>query len=236
MSTRSEAKKTELEQSGFDSYLVDIESPQVVESGFLDADILIINITCKYLDGFKQLIEAIKQSPIQKVLFISSSSVYQNLNRPVTEDEAAENPDSPLFQIEQLFRQTAAFETSIIRFSGLVGAGRHPGRFFRGGKTVKQPDAPINLIHFDDCIGIIDALLKQAAWGDTFNGCSDTHPSKREFYTEASALLGRQPPAFKAAQSGDFKIVSNNKIKQRLAYQLIHPDLSKVHDYGFYVE
>lgn len=217
-----------MNQAGFDSYLVDIDQDSPIDTDFLDADILIINITCKNVVGFKRLIKALEQSPVSKVLFVSSSSVYQNLNREVSEDEGLENTDSPLFQIEQLFQRSTAFNTTLLRFSGLVGKGRHPGRFFRGGKTVKQPDAPINLIHFDDCIGIIDAIVEQAAWGQVFNGCSDTHPRKREFYPIMAKQAGCPLAEFAEDATLSFKIVSNQKIKQQLHYQLQHPDLMQL--------
>lgn len=163
-------------------------------------------------------------------MFISSSSVYQNLNREVSEDEASENLDHPLYQIETLFRKSPNFQTTIIRFSGLVGPERHPGRFFRNGKIVQQPDAPVNLIHIDDCIGLIDSVLTQSAWGEVFNGCSDTHPSKREFYTQAAASIDQPAPLFSDAQTSAFKIVSNKKIKQKLGYEFKHPDLLSPQD------
>lgn len=236
MSTRDKAKLTVLQQSGFDSYLIDIDRDNSIDPAFLDADSLVINITNKNLGSFRRLTDAISFSPIRHVLFVSSSSVYQNLNREVSEEEGAENPDSPLYHIEQLLQQSDNFSTSILRFSGLVGPGRHPGRFFRGGKQLKQPDTPVNLIHLDDCIGMLDAILTQNAWGEVFNGCSDTHPKKRAFYAQACAGAGYPLPEFDDAQSPAFKIVSNNKIKQHLGYQLIHPDLQTLHDYGHSTE
>lgn len=213
---------------GFDSYLVDIDKHHPIDGAFLDADTLIINITSKNKEGFARLIRDIENSSLQQVLFVSSSSVYQNLNREVSEDEGAENPDSPLFEIEQLFRQCPAFQTTVVRFSGLVGPGRHPGRFFRGGKTIKQVDAPINLIHFDDCIGIIMAIIEQDCWGEVFNGCSDSHPPKREFYRYASELAGTDFPALAEPSPLAYKIVTNTKVKQRLGYQFQHPDLMQL--------
>lgn len=233
MSTRDKAKLTALQQSGFDSYRVDIDQDTAIDPAFLDADTLIINITNKNLASFQRLVTAVEASPIRQLLFVSSSSVYQNLNREVTEDEGAENQDSPLFQIEQLLQQSDNVKTTVLRFSGLVGPGRHPGRFFRSGKTLKQPDAPINLIHLDDCIGIIDAIISQRAWGEVFNGCSDSHPKKRDFYARVCADAGYPLPEFADAQSSAFKIVSNNKIKQKLGYQFHHSDLQKLHDNGY---
>ncbi len=165
------------------------------------------------------------------MLFVSSSSVYQNLNREVTEDEGAENPDSPLYQIESLFRQEKYFDTTIVRFSGLVGPNRHPGRFFRNGKQIKQADAPINLIHFDDCIGIINAIVQQSAWNAVFNGCSDTHPLKRDFYPHVATLVNQDSPTFADADMLSYKIVSNAKVKHELGYHFKYPDLMLVQDY-----
>lgn len=207
---------------------MDIEDDSPIDTAFLDAHILIINITCKNLAAFERLIRAVNKSQIKHVLFVSSSSVYQNLNRRVTEDENAENPQSLLYQIESLFRSSTGFDTTVLRFSGLVGPGRHPGRFFRGGKAVRQPAAPINLIHLDDCLGIMDAILGQQAWGETFNGCSDTHPEKRDFYRHVTTMAGMPLPEFIESGELQYKIVSNAKVKAQLAYQFIHPDLMQL--------
>lgn len=229
ISTRSPAKQAELTAQGLPGYLLDIDSTDDISPAFFDSDILIIAITSKNKDGFARLISASADSPVQHVLFISSSSVYQNLNREVSEDEGAEDPTHPLYQIETLFRENPNFTTSIIRFSGLVGPARHPGHFFRGGKTVKQADAPINLIHLDDCIGLIETVIGQSAWGEVFNGCSDAHPIKREFYPLVAKAIDMPCPVFSVAQTPSYKIVSNDKIKQKLGYQLHHPDLLKLY-------
>lgn len=228
VSTRSQAKSSQLAQAGFDSFVVDIDQIPASISTFLQADTLIINITNKHIDSFKALIAMIRQSPVKQVLFVSSSSVYHNLNREVTEDEAAENPDSVLFQIENLFKQETSFVTTILRFSGLIGPERHPGRFFRNGKTVKQADAPVNLIHLDDCVGIIDAIVKQSAWHQTFNGCADSHPTKRQFYTHMARLANMPEPEFASYDYLFYKIVSNQKIKTQLHYLFRHPDLMNI--------
>lgn len=227
LSTRSPEKIQQLKQPSISPYLVDIDALRDC-SAFLEADILIINITSKNRVGFEQIIAQINQSPIKNVVFVSSSSVYQNLNREVTEDEGAENSESVLWQIEQLFRRQTCFQTTICRFSGLIDNRRHPGRFFREGKIVQQADAPVNLIHLDDCLGILDAIIAQRAWGEVFNGCADSHPTKRQFYSYARALLGESPPVFEQFQPLSFKIVSNTKVKNQLNYVLQHPDLMNI--------
>lgn len=226
-STRHHERFTELDATGARAFHVDIDQLSEI-SEFLDSEILIINITCKNHRGFVELIQQIEKSPIKKVLFISSTSVYQNLNREVTEDENAEDHNSVLWQIEQLFQNNTHFKTTIVRFSGLIDSRRHPGRFFRNGRSVPQADAPVNLIHLDDCLGIINAILQQEAWGEIFNGCADTHPSKREFYGYARKLMGLSPPGFDTETEIKYKIISNQKVKSKLNYTFQHADLMKI--------
>ncbi len=223
-STRSIDRLPELKRIKAEAFIVDIDNLGDI-SQFLQAGLLIINITCKNLTSFTQLIKQIEQSTIKKVLLVSSTSVYDNLNTVVTEDQGAELKDSPLWQIEQLFCHNAYFATTVVRFSGLVGYSRHPGRFFRSGKVVEQPDAPVNLIHRDDCIGITSAIIEQGVWGEVFNGCAATHPSKREFYTHARKLLNLPAPEFAQTFKPAYKIVSHAKVQQVLHYQFMHSDL-----------
>lgn len=226
-STRSENRLATIEQSKATAYIVDIENISNDIQNFLDSQILIINITSKNVQSFENLIKEIKLSPIEKVLLVSSTSVYKNLNRVVTEDEGAENENSILFQIENLFRVNTNFKTTIIRMSGLIGYSRHPGRWF-ANKAIPQPDAPVNLIHRDDCVGIINRVIEQDVWGEVFNACADSHPAKRDFYAYARSLLDSPDPEY--AKSGEllYKIVSSEKLQDTLNYQLIYPDLMEI--------
>ncbi|WP_143735965.1 NAD(P)H-binding protein [Methyloprofundus sedimenti] len=226
-STRSTEHLNKLKCVKANAFIVDIDNLSDITQ-FLQADCLIINITCKNLTSFTQLIKQIEQSSITKVLFVSSTSVYDNLNKVVTEAEGAELEESPLWQIEQLFSRNLNFTTTIVRFSGLVGYSRHPGNFFRPGKVVAQPEAPVNLIHRDDCIGIISAIIEQNVWGEVFNACAATHPSKREFYTHARNLLNLPTPKFANTTETTYKIVSHAKVQQVLNYQFMHPDLMSI--------
>jgi nucleoside-diphosphate-sugar epimerase len=159
---------------------------------------------------------------------VSSTSVYPVDSGMVTESDGKESPDHPLTIIENRFMQNGNIEATILRFGGLIGYSRHPGRFFRGGKTVKNPDSNVNLIHRDDCINIIDRIVSKDLWGETFNCCADTHPSKREFYSRAARQLGAPLPEFEESYERPFKIIDNRKVKQKLAYEFLHPDLMDI--------
>jgi nucleoside-diphosphate-sugar epimerase len=108
---------------------------------------------------------------LQKVIFISSTGVYADLNMEVNELTDPQ-PDTVsgkiLYEAEELFRQQIKFKTTIIRFGGLIGLGREPGRFFAGKKDIPNGLAPVNLIELNDCIGITEAILNKNAFGYTF--------------------------------------------------------------------
>ena len=195
---------------------------------FLQSKVLIINIPSKDIDGFKRLVNEIEQSEIESVLFISSTSVYENSNTAITESDHAESMHHPLVIIENLFRDSDNFATTVVRFGGLIGYNRHPGRFFRGNKIVANPDSGVNLIHRDDCINIIEKIVVNECWGEVFNACADSHPTKREFYTHAAMLSGVPAPTF--AESGEkaCKIISNAKLKRMLDYSFLYPDLMAI--------
>ena len=230
-STRSELRFPELVSCRAKPFKIDIEVCDAQSNdyhGFLDSDILIVNITSKHMNGFARLISEIGQSSISKVLFVSSTSVYANTNGVVLESDGAEIADHPLLLIEHLFQSEASFDSTIIRFGGLFGYARHPGRFFSAGKIIQQPDAPVNMIHRDDCVNIVGRIVEQGIWGEVFNACANTHPSKRDFYTRASISLGQAAPTLSDSGTGEYKVVSNAKLKQALNYEFVRGDLLQV--------
>jgi len=227
-STTTKHRLETLSALHIEPYLVDIGQLGANIQSFLQANILIINITSKNTDDFINLIKVIEISAIEQVIFISSTSVYANLNKTVTEDDIDALVESPLLSIENLFRESVKFKTTIVRFAGLIGYRRNPGNFFKSGRTVDQPDANVNLIHRDDCIEIINQIIVQGIWGEVFNGCADSHPTKKEYYTQAAINCGNSVPVFNNTMAKSFKIICNQKLKRMLNYQFLHPDLIKI--------
>jgi nucleoside-diphosphate-sugar epimerase len=217
-STTTESKLSDIEALEAEAFLVNIEEYEEFDL-FLQSDILIINITSKDIAAYERLIQQIQDSPIEKVVFISSTSVYPNTNAVVTEDN--QTLQKPLTDIEDLFRKNPSFETTIIRFAGLFGPNRHPGNWFRGGRKIPQPDGFVNMIHQEDCINIIHEIIDQNVWGDTFNACSNHHPTRREFYTNAKLSLGFDVPEFEETDKPLFKIISSKKLQEVLGYEFV---------------
>ena len=86
------------------------------------------------------------------------------------------------------------------------------------------------MIHLDDCIGIIEQVINQQAWNETYNGCADNHPEKGTFYQQMAKLSDHPVPELGAenTQASD-KIIDNKKVKQQLAYSFKYPDVFDFH-------
>jgi len=227
-STTSESRFQELSSIKVEPFIIDIGRLSSNIQAFLQSKILIINIPSKNIDGFIGLLKEIENSEVEKVLFVSSTSVYENKNKTISESDGDELTQSPLLIIENLFRNSNKVKTTIVRLGGLIGYSRNPGKFFSKGRIIRNPDSNVNLIHRDDCIGIISQIVEQDVWGEVFNCCADTHPTKREFYTNATQSIGFPVPKFEDSGSVSFKIISNQKVKRILNYEFLHPDLMKI--------
>jgi nucleoside-diphosphate-sugar epimerase len=207
-STTSEQKLAKLADIGIQPYLVQISADsESFDSQFFECDVLFISIpprfrkgeTAGYISKLQRIIQAIQQYQISKVIYISSTAVYGDHNS-VADELTVPIPDTEsglvLLEAEELLQQQTSFKTTILRFGGLVGPGRHPGRFFSGKKDIPNGRAPVNLIHLYDCIGISIAILKQNAFGFVFNACSPDHPAKADFYCRAAFQAGLPVPEF----------------------------------------
>lgn len=238
-STTSPHKTELLQQKGIIPFLINLANEVLdkqVLHDFLQADVLVLNIPPylrsdggeSYLNQMQLLYKALLNAPVNRILFISSTSVYLDLNRVVTEEDIIfaeeKKPDNPLLKAEQLFSKREEWLTTIVRFSGLVGDDRRPGRFMAGKKHVPNGDAPVNLIHLEDCLAILQRIMEQEKWGEIYNACADEHPSRKDFYPAAALALGLEPPEFEDMEETQFKIIKSQKLKDDLSYEFLHPD------------
>jgi nucleoside-diphosphate-sugar epimerase len=243
-STTSVDKLSVLENFGIKPYLLALSEDKTIGNltAFLESsEILIINIPPKlrstqkenFVSKIKNIIPSIEKSSIENVLFISSTSVYGEDNLLVSE-ETQLNPDTEsgkqLVLVEQLLPANLNFKTTILRFGGLIGEDRHPIKFLAGRKNIENPNAPINLIHLEDCIGIILAILKQKGNGklktnDTFNAVAPHHPSRQEYYIKKAIELNLALPEFNLENTSFGKTILSNKVETVLSYTFLKPNL-----------
>jgi nucleoside-diphosphate-sugar epimerase len=206
-STTSQEKLPVLREKLIQPFLINTADNSKWDYSFFDCDILWIAIPPRsrygggeqYVQALERVSDVVKQYRIKDVILISSTGVYGDTDSHVNENMAPQ-PGSEsgkvILQAESLLRNDSAFRTTVVRFGGLVGPERHPGRFFAGKRDIPNGKAPVNLIHLDDCIGISIALLEKEAFGYVINACSPAHPEKQQFYTEAALAGGYEKPVF----------------------------------------
>lgn len=221
-STTSKQGLDLLARSGVEPYQIDIGLLTDNIRRFLESPTLIIDIPTSNLSSFQKLLSHIDSSAVEKVLFVSSTSVYKEVNRVITEKDGLESPDSPWTIVEMLFRASPVFQTTIVRFGGLLGFDRNPARFYPPDKSIPAPESRVNMIHRDDCVSIIERILERDIWGETFNCCADNHPTKREFYAKAAKETKLKAPIFDEKDRSGYKIISNAKVKRCLDFEFAH--------------
>ncbi len=99
------------------------------------------------------------------------------------------NSGRVLEELEDWLHNLPGTSVDILRLAGLVGPGRHPGRFF-AGKTAPDGEHGVNLVHLEDVIGAITLLLQAPKGGHIYNICAPAHPARNVFYPQMARLLG----------------------------------------------
>ncbi len=215
----------ELLTAGIRPFAIDIARRTNGIAAFLKSQILIICIPPTGLDVFKTFIQDVTRSTISKVLLVSSTSVYSNAKDVISEETAVTKPDNILIEVEKLFMDSLAIDTTVVRFGGLVGFDRDPAKFFLEGDLIQNPESYVNMIHRDDCISIMERIISLGVWGEVLNCVADSHPSKREFYSKAASDSLVKPPLFRETDKVEYKIVGNDKVKKLLNYKFKYGDL-----------
>ena len=240
--TRSPERVPALAAAGIVPHRVDLtpEWTGDAPASVLDAGILVLNLPpgrarpdalARYGRMIEVVLEAVAGQPVSHVVFVSSTSVYPNLNREVEEDDAGQ-PDrlTPsgrvLWEAEERIRQAPHVSATVVRMAGLYGYDRQPGRFLAGRTGLSNATAPVNLVHRDDAVRAIAAVIATGAWGTTYAVCADEHPERAAFYTAQAVKLGLAPPRFSEGGEPAFKRVSSRRIQRELGIAWRYPDPS----------
>ena len=197
---------------------------------FNKLDILIINIPPKenmnYTFVIKNLFKKIKECNQIKLIFVSSTSVYGNMQGNVN-SSTVPKPDSKrgsiIIEAENILKRNPL--TTILRLGGLIGPDRNPAKILSSKKIVHNPNNPINLIHIDDCIGIIESIIKKEKWGKMYLGVCPYHPTKKSYYNTQCVKLGITKINFSNPSISSNKKINDNNIIEDLKYNYKKPIL-----------
>lgn len=234
-SVTSREKIQKLQTEGIAPYQIKIfsEGVQGDLTAFLNqAEILIIDIppglrrdpSADFIGKIGRIIDYLEKSSVKNVLFVSSTSVYRDAEDfPEYSEENEANGTSEaakqLISAENLLLKNEHFNTTIVRFGGLIGPGRHPVKFLPGRSGIKNPEAPVNLIHQQDCIGIIGRIITKNAWGEIINAIAPEHPDKESYYSAKAREKNMLLPEFDKTNSSIGKTIKSIKLFPLLNYE-----------------
>lgn len=185
--TRTKIKQEALQNLGLTIDL--LEYPQVPK---LDADIIILNIP-----PFEEELNWLKSWPIQAptwIIFISTTS---------GKNEREEN------WLKANFRYW-----TILRFGGLLGGGRHPGKYLAGRKNLAGRLHPVNLLHQDDAVGFTLAIIAKNIQNEMIEVVSDEHHTREEFYSDYAKRMNLPLPEFDQGDETKRPAISNKRARE----------------------
>ncbi len=248
---RSLLAAAELQAAGITPLHADITQPDSLKNLPRDFD-WVVNCTASggggaddyrkvYLEGNRNLLAWLADSPPTTFVYTSSTSVYaQNDGSEVTEASPTA-PEAPtakvLVETEKLLLAAVAGRKApavILRVAGIYGPGRgHSFKQFLCGEARIEGDGSrwLNMIHRDDLTGVIIAALDRGAPGEIYNAADNAPPSQLEFFSWLAAKLNRPLPPRVTADTDIWrkrgvtnKRVSNAKLCAELKYEFRFPD------------
>ena len=193
-----------------------------------------------YLEGTRNLLSWLQAHPPQKLVYISSTSVYGQSDGSWVEETSATEPAAPtariLLETEQLLLNAAGrsgFPVVILRCAGLYGHGRGYWlrQFLSGSAKIEGRGSRfLNLLHRDDAVGVIQTALRTGQPGEIYNAVDDSPVSQLAVFEWLAAELNQPLPPPMPEESDAVrkrgatnKRVSNRKLKRDLGYAFMYP-------------
>jgi len=161
----------------------DVSEPETLLDLPSDIDILVYSVASPefskegyhkyYYRGLRHVIQALKVSGSKPkhAFFVSSTSVYHQMDAEWVDEETATEPTSfagkEMLAAEQALHKSYIPGTAV-RFSGIYGPGRNRmiEQARQGGHCDPEPEVWTNRIHRDDCVGVLKFLVDKALAGE----------------------------------------------------------------------
>ena len=228
----------ELNKLGIETYVLSLPFDEI-NSAIVEVDYLLINIPPgrrnpdvlkNYEKAISSLLTKAKRSEkLKKLIFISSTSVYGPKRGHITEQTIAlpeTESGKAILNAEQLIVKSG-IPYVILRFGGLAGPNRHPGKFLAGKTLPTSGKDPINYLHLNDAIGVIMHMIKHQLLNEIYNVVSPIHPSKEDFYAKMARSINLDPPVFVSSSEGNQREISIDKLLKETDFAFEYPDPMK---------
>jgi len=181
---------------------------------------------------------------LEWVGYLSTTAVYGDQDGGWIDETAPTNPSSRRgrhrLKAEQQWQSLCLNEglpLHTFRLAGIYGPGRSALDAVRSGtaRRIDKPGHAFNRIHIEDIVQVLIASINKPAPGSIYNLADDTPSPSHEVIQFACNLIGiAAPPLIPYDQAGmapiaqsfykDNKRIRNDKIKNELGVELIHPD------------
>ena len=188
------------------------------ESGhpFWENEIFIIAISTR--DNYLKTLEEItaKCSSCASIILLSSTSVYKEFDGQV--DETAHITQKSTQREAEELMLSLKKKLLILRLGGLMGEDRIAGRWKSASSFT---DGPVNYIHQDDVIAIVQKMIRENIQDGIYNLVAPEHPLRSQVHAKNSEAFGFERGKFEGKTN---RIVNSAKVITRLDYDFIHPD------------
>lgn len=187
-----------------------------------------------YVEGPLNVVRALaeRSHPVNRFVFVSSTGVYAQENGEwVDENSPAEQKHfsgAAMLTGERLVH-SGPFPSVVVRFAGIYGLGRTRIIDSVRNGTATCPDTPmyLNLIHRDDCAGILHHLIGLEHPDDLYLGV-DCEPVERgELLRWIASQLGLPAPPSGAADATGRAARGNKRCRNtriiETGYRFRHP-------------
>ena len=164
-------------------------------------------------DFLEQMKQTIQLLPAEThIIYTSSIGVYLPTSGLVDENSPIDETYA-VAQIEKLVSACKPDKSTILRLGGLIGPKRHPVHFLAKRNQNSNPNQVVNLVHQEDVIRVIEAMVQTPFFG-VFNVCSSEHPTRIDYYNQAAEAVGLGPILFEKSTSEKGKTIDSSKLVQ----------------------
>jgi len=223
VSIRTNEKKEQMLKEGLQAFVLNEENLSFLNL-LLDTNYLFIDFPPSKFENYELFLQKIykheKIKNIEKIIFISSTSIYPDEQGIFEEDIIFKNPKSKkIFDIENLIKDKTQL---IFRCAGLMGLNRIAGKYY-AGKVLDSQDIRVNYVHLDDVIAATKFSIKNNLKG-IYNLCSTEHPTRKEVYLKFAKKYGFEKPIFKNKKNYKQRLIDGSKIeKEGFRYKYPNP-------------
>jgi nucleoside-diphosphate-sugar epimerase len=209
--SRNVEKLLQLSENGIQGFEIDLQEDKIYGDvqGFLEGlDVLVMDIPpglrknpeSDFAFRIRLFMRFVQAYQVNKTLFISSTSVFEDLEDIPNYDEnsipnATSDNGKKIIAAEHVIQKMAS-QYTIVRPCGLIGYDRHPIKMLAGKSGVKNPEAPVNLVTRDHVNALIIKVIVGELDAVVIHAVSEPHKSRQDYYQRAAIEFGLERPVF----------------------------------------